>query len=449
MTPSPDHLNIVGLTALVLCFLGPLQAQNQAVAQEAPSAPLAEGLDRWLGSIYSGSQFRDHELYWNQVTPENAGKWGSVEPARDQMNWTAADDAYLHAREYDMAFRFHVLVWGSQQPGWIAGLPPAEQLEEIREWFDAVAKRYRNLDYVEVVNEPLHQPPDGRDGAGNYIGALGGYGDTGWDWVITAFEMARRIFPASTRLLINDYGILSDLNAAGRYREIIELLQERDLIDGIAVQGHAFNTRPGSFKGRQVLDFLAETGLPIQVAEMDVDGNPNSDPSLSDEQSDQNQLADMQRIFPVLWEHEAVEGITFWGWRPGLWRQSQEAYLIRSDGSERPAMEWLREYLDEYRSRILSSEPEAGVPRSARLVGSYPNPFERSTRIEYTVTDPAHVTVKIFDVWGREVATLVDALKTPGDFSVTLDAGDLASGLYIYRLQAGSFVETRVMMRIR
>ena len=415
---------------------------------EAQTAPLADGLDKWLGSAYSGSQFRNHELYWNQVTPENAGKWGSVEPARDQMNWTAMDDAYLHAREYDAAIRFHVLVWGSQQPGWIAGLPPAEQLEEIREWFETVASRYRRIDYLEVVNEPLHQPPDGRDGAGNYVEALGGSGDTGWDWVITAFEMAREIFPASTKLIINDYGILSDLNAAGRYREIIELLQERDLIDGIAVQGHAFNTRPGSFKGEQVLDFLAETGLPIQVAEMDVDGNPNSDPNVSDEQSDQNQLNDMQRIFPVLWEHEAVEGITFWGWRPGLWRQSQEAYLIRSDGSERPAMEWLREYLEDYRSRILSSEPESGVPQSARLVGSYPNPFERSTRIEYTVAEPAHVTVKIFDVWGRKVATLVDALKTPGDYSVTFDAGDLASGMYVYRLQAGSLAETGSMVRL-
>ena len=53
---------------------------------EAQTAPLADGLDKWLGSAYSGSQFRDHELYWNQMTPENAGKWGSVEPARDQMN---------------------------------------------------------------------------------------------------------------------------------------------------------------------------------------------------------------------------------------------------------------------------------------------------------------------------------------------------------------------------
>lgn len=434
---------------VALGLLGLLTAGNPAVAQEAPSTPLADGLDKWLGSAYSSSQFRDHELYWNQLTPENGGKWGSVESTRDQMNWNAADDAYLFAREFDMAFRYHVLVWGSQQPGWIANLPPSEQLEEITEWFEAVASRYRRLTYVEVVNEPLHQPPDDRPGAGNYVEALGGSGETGWDWVIKAFEMAREIFPASTKLVINDYGILSDLNAASRYRELIGLLQERDLIDGICVQGHAFNTRPGSFKGQQVLDLLAETGLPIQVAEMDVDGNPNSDPNLTDEQSDENQLEDMQRIFPVLWEHEAVEGITFWGWRPGLWRQSQDAYLVRSDGSERPAMQWLREYLEEYRSRILASEPESGVPQSVRLVGNFPNPFERSTRIAYTVAEPAHVTLNVYDAWGREVATLVDAQKMPGDFSVTFDAHGLASGMYVYRLQTDSLVDTGVMMRVR
>lgn len=432
-----------------LCLSCLLPAVDRAIAQDPPSVPLADGLDKFLGSAYSGSQFRDHELYWNQLTPENGGKWGSVERVRDQMSWSAADDAYLFARENDQRFRYHVLVWGSQQPDWIAGLPPTEQVAEIRQWFEAVASRYRHIDFMDVVNEPLHQPPDGRDGAGNYVDALGGSGDTGWDWVIKAFEMAREIFPASTKLLVNDYGILNDLNAASRYRDLIELLQERDLIDVISVEGHDFNTRPGSFKGKQVLDLLAETGLPILVAEVDVDGNPNASPNVTDEQSDQNQLADMQRIFPVLWEHEAVQGITFWGWRPGLWRQSQEAYLVRSDGSERPAMQWLRAYLDEYRSRILASEPEAGVPQSARLLGNYPDPFERSTRIQYTVAEPVRVTLKVYDVWGREVATLVDGQKAPGDFSATFDADDLASGMYVYRFQAGSRVETRVMVRVR
>jgi GH35 family endo-1,4-beta-xylanase len=99
-------------------------------------------------------------------------------------------------------------VWGNQQPGWIASLPETEQLEEIEEWFRAVAERYPDIDYLEVVNEPLHDPPDDPEDGG-YYEALGGEGDTGWEWVITAFQMARDLFPEGTRLMINDYGMLS------------------------------------------------------------------------------------------------------------------------------------------------------------------------------------------------------------------------------------------------
>ena len=53
----------------------------------------------------------------------------------------------------------------------------------------------------------------------------------------------------------------------------------------------------------------------------------------------------MQRIFPVFWEHPAVEGVTLWGFRPGVWRTEQRAYLIDREGRERPALQWLRTYL--------------------------------------------------------------------------------------------------------
>jgi endo-1,4-beta-xylanase len=413
-----------------------LFASEPAMSQNSlPDEPLSAGLQKWLGCAHSGLQVENHELYWSQVTPENGGKWGEVERARDRMDWDRLDDAYNHAKTYGMPFRYHVLVWGQQQPGWIAGLSESEQLTEIEEWFDAVAARYPEIDYLEVVNEPLHAPP-------SYKAALGGDGDTGWDWVITAFEMARARFPDSTKLMINDYGMLNDPSTAGRYRQLIELLQERDLIDGIGVQGHAFNTRAGQFNGRVVLNLLGSTGLPIQVTEMDVDGNPTSDPALSEEKSDENQLEDIQRIFPVLWEHDAVEGITLWGWRPGLWRQSQEAYLVRENGSERPAMQWLREYMEEYRSIALASEPEFTVPRDARLVGSYPNPFNGSTQIRYQLSSPGRVTLTVHDMFGREVATLVDRRQAAGDFTVTFDAGNSASGVYFYRLTIDSYVET-------
>ena len=114
------------------------------------------------------------------MTPENGGKWGSVEGTRDVMNWTQADAAYALAKANGFPFKWHTLVWGNQQPNWIDDLPPAEQLEEIREWYAAIAARYPDIDQIEVVNEPLHDPPCTRaNGGGGYIDALGGRGTAG------------------------------------------------------------------------------------------------------------------------------------------------------------------------------------------------------------------------------------------------------------------------------
>lgn len=301
---------------------------------------------KFLGSAFSAAQSTDFAKYWNKVTPENAGKWGSVEAQRDVMDWRALDDAYRFAKANGFPFQMHVLVWGNQQPVWIERLPPQEQLAEIREWFAAVAARYPRLDFVEVVNEPLHDPPNRPgEGGGNYLEALGGAGATGWDWVINAFRMAREHFPRA-QLLINDYDITNDPQATQRYKRIIELLQAERLIDGIGVQGHAFTTRvevPMVMHGAN-LDALAATGLPIYVTELDIDGP-----------SDEVQLQDYRRIFPVFWQHRAVRGITLWGFRPRLWRNAEGAYIVRSDGTERPALRWLRQYVRD--TGACSNEP--------------------------------------------------------------------------------------------
>ena len=301
-----------------------------------PALPIAAHGTKFLGSAYSASQSAGFTKYWNKVTPENAGKWGRAEPERDVMRWEALDAAWEVARANDLPFHLHVLVWGNQQPAWIEDLAPAEQLGEITEWFDLVAERYPAIDFVEVVNEPLHDPPNQRgDGGGNYIEALGGSGATGWDWVIAAFRMARERFPRS-QLMINEYSVTNNAERTGQYLEIIELLQNRNLVDVIGVQGHAFSTRadiPMAIHRRN-LDRLSATGLPIHVTEMDVDGP-----------GDEIQLAGYQRIFPVFWEHPGVTGITMWGYLPGLWRSDEGAYLVDENGAERPALRWLREYV--------------------------------------------------------------------------------------------------------
>jgi endo-1,4-beta-xylanase len=316
------------LTTLLACSPSPSEAQDPA---------LLANHTKFLGNVWSGQQLQDFTRYWNQVTPENAGKWGSMAPSRDQINWGQIDTAYRFAKDNGYIFRFHVLVWGNQQPTWIETLSREEQLAEVRKRFQGVAARYPEIDYLEVVNEPLNDPPRKRNendqNAGDYFEALGGEGASGWDWVLTSFRMAREIFPASTKLVINEYNIVNNPGSTDRYLGLINLLKAEDLIDVIGVQGHAFslNGEPSVIRGN--LDRLAATGLPIMVTELDVDGL-----------EDAVQLANYQRVFPIFWDHPSVIGVTLWGWRPGMWRTQQGAPLVRADGTHRPSFDWLLQY---------------------------------------------------------------------------------------------------------
>lgn len=393
--------------------------------------PLATGKPKFLGCAYSTAQAENFESYWNKVTPENAGKWGSVEGTRDVMNWGALDAAYDLAKDNGFAFHFHVLIWGAQQPSWIDTLSDEDKLAEITEWFQAVADRYPDIEYLEVVNEPLpnHNPPDGQSGRANYKSALGGNGSTGWDWVINAFSMARDIFPDSTKLLINDFGIVNSISNVTEYLKIINLLKADTLIDGIGVQGHAFNTIFDASIMKANLDSLATAGLPIYVTELDIDGP-----------SDNEQLNEYKRIFPTFWNHPAVEGITLWGWRPGLWRNDQKAYIINSDNTERPALVWLREYVP---ASLSIHKLIAETPQSFKLFGNYPNPFNPTTTINYQLPVPSYLTIKVFDLLGREVVTLVEGVRSAGSHSVTFDGSGLAGGVYLYQLKTSDFTETK------
>lgn len=289
------------------------------------NAGLVSG-SKFLGNIIANTPPSNFSTYWNQVTPENSTKWGSVEGTRNVMNWTAADTAYNYAKNNGFSFRFHTLVWGSQEPSWISGLSASEQRAEVQQWIQAASQRYPDVEYIDVVNEPLHAKP-------SYRNAIGGDGVTGWDWVIWSFEQARQAFP-NAKLHINDYGIISDPNAAAQYVNIINILKSRGLIDGIGIQCHYFNMNTVTTTTmNNVLNTLAATGLPIYVTELDMTGDDNT------------QLARYQEKFPVLWNHSAVQGITLWGYIEGQTWVSN-SHLIRSNGTERPAMVWLKQFFN-------------------------------------------------------------------------------------------------------
>ena len=94
-------------------------------------------------------------------------------------------------------------------------------------------------------------------------------------------------------------------------------------------------------------------------------------------------------------------------------------------------------------------EGESGIPREFVLKQNYPNPFNPSTTIEYSVPERASVEIKVLDVLGREVTTLLNEEKPAGAYTVRWDADGVASGVYFYRLKAGRFVQTREMVLMR
>ncbi|WP_168194027.1 endo-1,4-beta-xylanase [Pontibacter sp. SGAir0037] len=384
------------------------------------SRPIADGKAKFLGNIYSKMQLLNFAGYWNQVTPENAGKWGSVEANRDVMDWTELDIAYKLAKDNGFPFRLHVLVWGNQQPSWIENLPANEQLEEIEEWFSLVSERYPDCDFVEVVNEPINDPPNqAGNGGGNYMNALGGSGATEWDWIIKSFELARHYFPAS-KLMLNEYNIINNTSNLNKYLKIIQLLKPRHLIDGIGVQAHAFSTTAGSATITANLNALAATDLPIYITEMDIDGP-----------TDLVQQQEYQRIFPLFWEHPSVQGITLWGYRPGLWRNDQRAYLITANGVERPAMKWLREYVQGFVTGLQRNE--------ALSFTAYPNPIVNGN---LTLNGVEKVnTVTILDLNGRMIHEL--ALNKQASVHIALD---INPGLYILQLFDGQNYATQKLL---
>ena len=89
------------------------------------------------------------------------------------------------------------------------------------------------------------------------------------------------------------------------------------------------------------------------------------------------------------------------------------------------------------------------LPTQFTLSQNYPNPFNPSTTIKYSVTQSSNVVLKIFDVLGKEVATLINEEKPAGNYEVEFDASNLSSGVYLYKLQAGNFVETKKMILLR
>ncbi|GAL84846.1 bifunctional acetylxylan esterase/xylanase, CBM4 module [Sporocytophaga myxococcoides] len=305
---------------------------NNNVTQRGMSA--CKG--KYLANIIPNAPQINYNTYWNGVTAENSCKWGPVEGTRDQFNWGGADVSYNHAKNNNMMFRYHALMWASQYPSWFKNLSSVtEAREEALEYMTAVAQRYPLTDQVDVINEQLagHQ-------ADNPVfeRLLGGTGSTGYDWQIWVFTQARALFP-NTKLILNDYGLENNTSKINSMLGLVKALRDRGLIDGFGTQAHCFNVdQTSASQLKSAVDLMATGGVPVFVTELDLNGGTDS------ENNNTQQENSYKTHFPVYWEHPAVAGITLWGYITGAtWRTGTG--IMSSSGTEKPAFTWLKNYV--------------------------------------------------------------------------------------------------------
>jgi len=283
----------------------------------------------FVGNITTGNVVdtdgKVFSTYWDQISPENAGKWGSVQTsATATFNWRTLDAIYDYTQTKGILFKEHTFIWGSQQPtGTITQA-------NVQSWMTEFCKRYPNTKLIDVVNEPPpHTTP-------SYADAIGGGTNGNWQWITNAFTWARAACPGAI-LILNDYNNIEWSADNTHYLSIISALKTAGApIDAIGAQAHDLDNAGVSVNTvKTLLAKLGTTGaLPIYVTELDL--------SYTD---DNQQLTAYQQWFPLLRDSGYVKGITIWGWIYGkTWSPSPNSGLIRN-GAFRPAMTWLMQQL--------------------------------------------------------------------------------------------------------
>lgn len=132
---------------------------------------------------------------------------------------------------------------------------------------------------------------------------------------------------------------------------------------------------------------------------------------------------------------------------------SQSVGFALLGGTDLPALQssadaaWTK--WNDIRAILGVEETPNSLPAKYALAQNYPNPFNPVTRIRYALPSAAHVVLKIYNLLGQEVSTLVDEMQQPGWYTQTWDAGNAASGVYFYRLTAGTFSSVRKLVVLR
>lgn len=325
-------------------------------ASSPAQAQLSKNKDKFLGNITTRGQVNgggyEFKSKWNQLTCENETKWSSVQGGGpNSWNWGGADNAYNYCKNNGLLFKFHCLAWGSQYPGWIENLTPEERYKAVVNWMDGVKKRYPDIKMFDVVNEAVqgHQ-----QGTHWFEECLGGKGVSGWDWIINAFELAHERWPDAI-LIYNDFNTFQ-----WQRQQFIDLCTAlRDYgapIDAYGCQSHDLTGyRLSDFKTAvdQIQNALK---MPMYSTEYDIGTD-----------DDNQQLTNYKEQIPYMWEKDYFAGLTLWGSTWGAtWTDHGNSGILGRDGKNRPAYDWLVEYMKTDKA-INAKSPFPGMKKQVDL----------------------------------------------------------------------------------
>jgi endo-1,4-beta-xylanase len=416
---------------------------------------------------------------------ENALKWPGWERTDNPHHRTETANLIARLVSYGIRVRGHNLVW----PVW-QYLP--DDLEQNQNNPTAIENRIYThiqeeagwpgikgvLSEWDVINEMSHcfDLRDVFDTEDIYA-----------DWMTWAREA-----DPDALLYINEYSIINnggkDKNSQDKYKEIIERLIEQGApLDGLGVQGHFDTNLTPPKKVLSILDEFAVYGKDISITEYDASGTPGE------------AAADYMRdILIAAYSHPSVRNFLMWGfWDGAHW--NEDAPLFTMDWQLKPSGEVFIDYVFNKWWTDVTTSTDAGGNASVRayhgnydltvtygnrnveysftmveaggktlqiqgdnvqesidepanryeLRNNYPNPFNRSTKIIYTIPEEQQVRVAVYDIQGRLVTVLQDSRQRKGAYELTFDAHSLASGIYLYQMKAGSYSQTKKMTFVK
>ncbi|MEO0452734.1 MAG: endo-1,4-beta-xylanase, partial [Verrucomicrobiota bacterium] len=330
-----------------------------AAAVLVSTAPQAQAESQHLGCLIPKTvagevEFGEGKLFDSLIVQGNwSWKVGRDPGTPESYRWTDPDNEMAFGTDRNMNLKYQGIWYPAQSRTWHT---PEVIKEELEKYTRAVFERYyvergQKIDILRVINEigaDINRRPELE------AALLDGYhpvdnpnpvDETGYDWLINLFKMVRGIadeYDPDVKLFINDYGLLGGASIKpGKLIEMINIVNNAEggpYIDAIGCQAHGLENKLGKTI-KAGLDRFADNldhDVEIYITELDINVG-----------DDEGQLANYKELFPVMWEHPSVTSVALWGFEEGhVWSVKRNAFLVRADGTDRPAMTWLRAYMN-------------------------------------------------------------------------------------------------------